>query len=263
MCQFAVSWLVDASGAGAILSVGLFRHPKLKWAKMEKLFNVDGGVSGGTILLCNLNVILQTTLLDSLTVMSDINLVKLQVVVTNNLSQHNCYHLSCMSTYRFTAPWPKVSAPLVAYAVVVCASSGCQCGLSATKLLASVDLSWFAELSANMHASRDFCFLLRQHVCSHVTTSASQLIHCFRLPTSCCGQSKLVVAEVHVCSVDFVYSAEALHAVQMPNSWPQFIRKLLCYPQIQVKSLLLLAHMLCCAVTGSMCFGLLAGSMSL
>ena len=67
MCQFVVSWLVDASGAGAILSVGLFRHPKLKWAKMEKLFNVDGGVSGGTTLLYNLNVISQTTLLDSLT----------------------------------------------------------------------------------------------------------------------------------------------------------------------------------------------------
>ncbi len=54
MRQIAVSWLVDASGAGAILSVGLFRHPKLKWAKMEKLFNVDGGVSGGTILSCTL-----------------------------------------------------------------------------------------------------------------------------------------------------------------------------------------------------------------
>ncbi len=50
LCQVPVSWLVDASGAGAILSVGLFRHPKLKWAKMEQLFNVDGGVSGGTIL---------------------------------------------------------------------------------------------------------------------------------------------------------------------------------------------------------------------
>ncbi len=50
MRQIPVSWLVDASGAGAILSVGLFRHPKLKWAKMEQLFNVDGGVSGGTIL---------------------------------------------------------------------------------------------------------------------------------------------------------------------------------------------------------------------
>ena len=50
--QIAVLWLVDASGAGAILSVGLFRHPKLKWAKMEKLFNLDGGVSGGTILSC-------------------------------------------------------------------------------------------------------------------------------------------------------------------------------------------------------------------
>lgn len=114
-----------------------------------------------------------------------------------------------------------------------------------------------AELSAIVHASRDFCFLLRQYVCSHVTTSASQLIHCFPLPTSCCGQSNLVVAEVHICSVDFVYSAEALHAVQMPNSWPQFIRKLLSYPQIQVKTLLLLARMLCCVVTGGMCVGLL------
>ncbi|DBA97859.1 hypothetical protein WJX82_007212 [Trebouxia sp. C0006] len=39
-------WYFEHGGAGAILSVGLFRHPKLKWAKMEQLFNVDGGVSG-------------------------------------------------------------------------------------------------------------------------------------------------------------------------------------------------------------------------
>ena len=46
------SWrLVEPVGAGAILSVGLFRHPQLNWAKMEQLFDVDGGVSGGTALL--------------------------------------------------------------------------------------------------------------------------------------------------------------------------------------------------------------------
>lgn len=32
-------------GAGAILSVGLLRS--IEWAKMEKRFDVDGGVSGG------------------------------------------------------------------------------------------------------------------------------------------------------------------------------------------------------------------------
>lgn len=36
-------------GAGVILSVGLFRHQNLSWAKMEKLFDVDGGVSGGAV----------------------------------------------------------------------------------------------------------------------------------------------------------------------------------------------------------------------
>ena len=36
-------WLV---GAGAILSVGLLRS--IEWAKMERRFDVDGGVSGGT-----------------------------------------------------------------------------------------------------------------------------------------------------------------------------------------------------------------------
>ena len=35
-------------GAGAILSVGLLRS--IQWAKMEKRFDVDGGVSGGTVL---------------------------------------------------------------------------------------------------------------------------------------------------------------------------------------------------------------------
>lgn len=43
--------LSGCAGAGAILSVGLFRHPNLTWAKMEKLFDVDGGVSGGRTLL--------------------------------------------------------------------------------------------------------------------------------------------------------------------------------------------------------------------
>jgi len=32
-------------GAGAILSVGLLRS--IEWAKMERRFDVDGGVSGG------------------------------------------------------------------------------------------------------------------------------------------------------------------------------------------------------------------------
>ena len=35
-------------GAGAILSVGLLRS--IAWAKMEKRFDVDGGVSGGAVL---------------------------------------------------------------------------------------------------------------------------------------------------------------------------------------------------------------------
>ncbi|KAL3137758.1 hypothetical protein ABBQ38_005021 [Trebouxia sp. C0009 RCD-2024] len=39
-------WYFEHGGAGAILSVGLFRHPQLNWTKMEKLFDVDGGVSG-------------------------------------------------------------------------------------------------------------------------------------------------------------------------------------------------------------------------
>ena len=34
-------------GAGAILSVGLLRS--IEWAKMEKRFDVDGGVSGGIV----------------------------------------------------------------------------------------------------------------------------------------------------------------------------------------------------------------------
>lgn len=38
-------WLI---GAGAILSVGLLRS--IEWAKMEKRFDVDGGVSGGAVL---------------------------------------------------------------------------------------------------------------------------------------------------------------------------------------------------------------------
>ena len=34
------------AGAGAILSVGLMRS--IEWSKMEKRFDIDGGVSGGT-----------------------------------------------------------------------------------------------------------------------------------------------------------------------------------------------------------------------
>ena len=39
--------MVCLAGAGAILSVGLLRS--IEWAKMEKRFDVDGGVSGGTV----------------------------------------------------------------------------------------------------------------------------------------------------------------------------------------------------------------------
>ena len=40
---------MDVVGAGAILSVGLLRS--IEWAKMERRFDVDGGVSGGIALL--------------------------------------------------------------------------------------------------------------------------------------------------------------------------------------------------------------------
>ncbi len=47
--------------------------------------------------------------------------------------------------------------------------------------------------------------------------------------------------------ISYVYLAEALPAVQMPNSWLQSFRKLPSYPQIQVKPLLFLCVcMLCC-----------------
>ena len=46
--KWHLSNITVCAGAGAILSVGLLRS--IEWARMEKRFDVDGGVSGGAAL---------------------------------------------------------------------------------------------------------------------------------------------------------------------------------------------------------------------
>ena len=106
----------------------------------------------------HLAVIAQTTLLDNTTRPVDISLVNLGKFRVPEILLYS--YLSCMLAYQYSLP--KFSALLMLSYVIVYASSSCQYGMSASKLLVGNDLSWSAESSANTHAICAFSLLLWQ-----------------------------------------------------------------------------------------------------